>query len=115
MENQMPPNYGKLYSNYGKQFVQNISGRDGPAKSTETRQGWKYARRLSYYKTMKEKKDKKTTLLRYDGGKRKIRRLPYYSTMEEKKDKKTALRLLYIQEDYPTPATCIYPCTTGVG
>ena len=39
-----------------------ISNRDGPAKSTEIRQGRKHARRLSYYETMTEKKYEKTTL-----------------------------------------------------
>ena len=38
-----------------------VSSRDVPVKGTETRQEWKYAKRLPYYETMVEKKDKKTT------------------------------------------------------
>ena len=45
-----------------EKFLQNfISSWDGPVNSTETRQGWKHARRLPYG-TMPEKKYKKATL-----------------------------------------------------
>ena len=52
---------GKIPANF-------ISSGDGPVKGSETRQRWKYARRL-----------------------------PYYGTMAEKA-KKTALQLLYVQQ-----------------
>ena len=39
-----------------------ISSKDGPVESRETRQRRRHTRRLPYYGTMAEKKDKKTTL-----------------------------------------------------
>ena len=46
----------------GKKFLQNfVSSRGRLVKSTETRQGWKYPRRLRYYEMMVEKKGKKST------------------------------------------------------
>ena len=49
-----------------KKFLQNfILSKDGPAKHTESRQSWKHARGLSYFRTMAENKDKKTTLYSY--------------------------------------------------
>ena len=46
----------------GKVLQNFISSMDGTVKSTKTRQGWKCANRLAYFRTMVEKKDKKATL-----------------------------------------------------
>ena len=47
----------------GGKFLQNFtSSRDEPVRSMETRQGRKQERRLPYYRTTVEKKDKNTTV-----------------------------------------------------
>ena len=70
-----------------------ISSRDGPVKSTETRQRCKHSRRLPYYGTMAEKRDKTT--------------LQCICYTKEKSSRKTSLQVgmdLKTQEDYPTSA-----------
>ena len=65
----------------GEKLVQKlIWSTDGPIKSTETRQGWKHARRLPYFGAMAENKDKNTTLhLLHDSSRCRVVFLSFFS------------------------------------